>query len=518
MSAVAAPSAPQIDPDVLAAYKQRLEADPVERIKLLSGFVGWSKQQEAIRALYEHRLLTIRASHGVGKTAIAGALVDDFMRQGPCRVVTTAPTWPQVKDQLWGEIHARVEAAPVRWLQKPRSARWKIREDWLAIGLSTNRPERFQGHHGRRVLFIVDEASGVDDAIFDAGMGFLTGENSYVLYIGNPTQTRGEFHRSHQSDSGFHRIHINTFMCPAWTGEEVSDELRGILPSKRWHEMMVRRVKGRLDHPIYRVRVLGEFANLVGRPYFDDAEVDAIVPLEPKRRGVLSGDPVRGGSIKFAEHPFGELSIWDAPKRDRKYLIFGDVAGQVREEDWVERDDIDPGNGDDYCCADVLDLETGQQVAQMHGRMDPDVYGKALARLGWIYKDAEDRPAWLGVESNAMGQAALAILKNHRYPRLWRRNKTELANQAKAAALGLVTTRDSKERILAYLMETVREAPARIRSERTRDELRTFEYQRNGYGGAASGYHDDAVIAMAGALEMRGQVLRRPGSDERVAA
>jgi hypothetical protein len=506
-----------IHPVVQKRIRDAFFADPVERMRKTSGFVGWSKQHEVIRALYEHRLVTVRASHGVGKTAVAGALVDDFMRQGPCRIVTTAPTWHQVKDQLWGEIHSRVDNAPVPWVTKPRQARWKIREDWLALGLSTNRPERFQGHHGKRVLFIVDEASGVDEAIFDAGMGFLTGENTYVLYIGNPNQTRGEFHRSHQPDSGFKRIHMSTFDCPAWTGEAVSDELAAILPSKRWHAMMLARVNGKTDHPFYRVRVLGEFANLVGRPYFDDQLIDKIEPQTEKRRGLLEGDPVKGSSVQWVDHPHGEIRIWDAPKKGRKYLIFGDVAGQVREDDWVERDERDPGEGDDYCCADVLDLETGQQVAQLHARMDPDVYGRALARLGWVYQ-CDGKPAWIGVEANSMGQATLAILKNHRYPRVWRRNKRENASQAKSASLGLVTTRDSKERILAYLTETVREAPARIRSERTRDELRTFEYTRNGYGGAASGYHDDAVISMAAALEMRDQVLRRPLSDEKVAA
>lgn len=510
----------EIPQEELAQYRAML-ADPVVRMRKQSGFVGWSKQHDVIRALYKHRLVTVRASHGVGKTAVAGAIVDDFMSLGPCRIVTTAPTWPQVRDQLWGEIHKRVEAAPIPWATKPTAARWKISNDWMALGLSTNRPERFQGHHGPRVLFVVDEASGVDDSIFDAGMGFLTGRNSYVLYIGNPNRTKGSFFQSHQEDSRFKRIHMNTFDCPDWTGEKVSAELADLLPNKWWHEnIALPRVKGKVDHPFYRVRVLGEFADLVGRPYFDSAEIDKIQVLEPKRRGFFQGAPVRSGSVKWIEHASGEVKIWDAPKPGRKYLIFADVAGQVREEDWLSREEDDPGEGDDYCCADVIDLESGQQVAQMHARMDPDVYGEKLAQLGYVYcEDGNvDRPAWLGVESNGVGQATLATLKNHRYRRVWRRNKREMASQGKAAALGLVTTRDSKERILAYLTETVREAPARIRSERTRDELRVFEYKRNGYGGAASGYHDDAVIAFAGALEMRDQVLRRPGSDERRAA
>ena len=512
-----------LSPALVEHYRQGL-ADPVKRMQHLSGFVGWSKQNEVIRALYKYRLVTVRSSHGPGKTAVAGALVDDFMSQGPCRIVTTAPKWEQVRDMLWAEINTRVDAALIPWSVKPRQTTWNIRPDWKALGLSTNKPERFQGHHGKRVLFVVDEASGVDETIFDAGMGFLTGANSYVLYLGNPTQTKGEFHRSHQADSGFHRIHINTFMCPAWTGEEVSEELGNILPSKLWHDMMLRRVKGKVDHPEYRVRVLGEFANLVGRAYFDDSDLDALDVREPKRVGTLIGDPVRDGksTITWRDDERGEIRVWKAPVKGRQYVIFADVAGQVREVDWLERDQADPGEGDDYCAAQVLDVETGEQVAEFHARMDPDLYAEALARLGWVYAESADRPAWLGVESNGVGQATLAILKgrsrNHRYPRIWRRVQTEIARGTRAAALGLVTTRDSRERILAYLRETVREAPGRIHSEGLRDECRTFEYRPNGYGGHASGCHDDRVIALAGALEMRDQVLRRPGSDEQAAA
>lgn len=491
------------------------------RMRKLSGFVGWSKQNEVIRALYKHRLVTVRSSHGVGKTAVAGALVDDFFSQGPCRVVTTAPTWEQVRDLLWGEIRARVDAALIPWQSKPTQARWKIRNDWLAVGLSTNRPERFQGHHGKRVLFVVDEASGVDETIFDAGMGFLTGEHSYVLYLGNPTQTRGEFYHSHQPDSGFHAIHINTFMCPAFTGEELDPALTDVqFPSQQWEQMILRRVKGKKDHPEYRVRVLGEFANLVGRAYFDDSDLDALDVREPKRVGRLVGDPVRDGKhrITWEDDSSGHTRIWCAPQKGHRYVIFGDVAGQVREVDWLERDQADPGEGNDYCAAQVLDIASGEQVAELHARMDPDLYAEELARLGWVYGESDRVPAWLGVESNGVGQATLAVLKgrarNHRYPRIFRRQQMGVASQSKAAALGLVTTRDSRERMLAFLKETVREAPGRIHSARLRDECRSFEYRPNGYGGHASGCHDDTVIAMAGALEMRDQVLRRPAGDE----
>jgi len=127
------------------------------------------------------------------------------------------------------------------------------------------------------------------------------------------------------------------------------------------------------------------------------------------------------------------------------------------------------------------------------------------------------RGAVLGVESNNMGQAALSEIKNARYRNLFRRQRKENARPTKAPALGLVTTRDSKERILSFLGATLREKPTRIKSEIAKFELERFVKNELGYGEAATGFHDDTVIAWAGALEMRDQVLRRPGSDEAAA-
>jgi hypothetical protein len=39
----------------------------------------------------------------------------------------------------------------------------ELGDEWFAIGLSTNEPERFQGHHADHLLLVVDEASGVDE-------------------------------------------------------------------------------------------------------------------------------------------------------------------------------------------------------------------------------------------------------------------------------------------------------------------------------------------------------------------
>ena len=485
----------------------------MERIKTLNGFQPWSKQRDIIKALYEHRRVAVQSCHGVGKTAVAAVIVEDFMRMGPCRIVTTAPTNHQVETLLWGEIRKRARGAKMPWTRQPSKKKWEIRDDWAAFGFSTNEPERFSGHHGRRLLFVVDEASGVKEEIFTASKGFLTGKNAYVLMISNPTQMAGTFYENCQpTKTRWHNIKISAFDCPSFTGEQVHADLADELPQPDWVEEMREDWESE-DAPEFKVRVLGEFAPVWGRLYFPPKHVQSVQPVPFKREGYLSGDVDRGSRVTFTEEKGGPLRIWSVPDKTRSYLIAGDVAGQVREDDYTMRERVQKASGDDYCAAVVLDLETGEQVAEYREQTDPDKYGRMLARLGYVYA-GRDRAAWLGVESNNMGQAALSELKNARYPRLWRRQQKEQARARQAPKLGLETNKHTRERLLTFLGATLREKPERIKSEIAKYELERFVKDEMGFGEAASGFHDDVVLAWAIALEMRDQVLRRPGSDE----
>jgi hypothetical protein len=52
--------------------------------------------------------------------------------------------------------------------------RLELATDWFALGLSTDRPDRFQGHHAEHLLLVGDEASGIEEAIYEAAAGFMT--------------------------------------------------------------------------------------------------------------------------------------------------------------------------------------------------------------------------------------------------------------------------------------------------------------------------------------------------------
>lgn len=224
----------------------RYRLDPVGFILEVLGDEPWGKQAEIAAALARDKMVTVRSCNGAGKTFLAARLVLWFLlTRRDSTVITTAPTWFQVKNLLWRAIrtaHAQAGLPGVCNLTE-----LNLDSEWVALGLSTNDPVSFQGHHGRGgMLFVADEASGIEEAIFEAAQGYLTKPDSHVLLIGNPNFPAGFFFETHRQP-GWARFQIAAhdvpphIMDPCWITQ--CAELWGV------------------DSPAYQVRVLGEFPN-----------------------------------------------------------------------------------------------------------------------------------------------------------------------------------------------------------------------------------------------------------------
>ena len=234
----------------------------------------WSKQREILQALHDHDKVAVRSSHGIGKTYTAAQAILWFLGvHHNSRVITTAPTWTQVEQLLWRAIRGQVARAHDQgkgeMFPRPHTTKLELGPEWFAIGQSTDQPERFQGHHADHLLLVVDEASGVAEAIFEAAEGFLTAAGAKVLLIGNPTQLGGQFYRAFTSESTrWHQIHVSTLDTPNYTGEQVPPEVARALPRADWAQEM--EDAWGADSPVYQVRVLGDFATNAA---------DSVIPL-----------------------------------------------------------------------------------------------------------------------------------------------------------------------------------------------------------------------------------------------
>jgi hypothetical protein len=182
------------------------------------------------------------------------------------------------------------------------------------------------------------------------------------------------------------------------------------------------------------------------------------------------------------------LMIWLPPQRGKEYIIGVDPAGG--------------GSDGDYCCAEVIERKTGMQCAELHGHFPPGELADRLAHLATKYNHA-----LLVVERNNHGHAVLQRLRSLGYDEIYCEGRRE----------GWLTSAASRPAMIENLAAVLAAEPLQFRSPRLLRECRTFVRHADGRPEAASGAHDDCVMAMAIALAARqaeaGKVWHDPAVD-----
>jgi len=237
----------------------RYTADPIlwahERLQEET----WSKQDEILQALVDHDKVAVRSCHGVGKSHIASRAVGWWMDthdREDVFVVTTAPTFPQVRVVLWRyirQMHRRA-GLPGRCNQ----VEWLIDDEIVAYGRkpADHDAAGFQGVHGQ-VLIVVDEACGIPETLWHAIESLATNEGCKILAIGNPDDPTSYFKRICNPGSTWHKVKISAYDSPNLTGEVVSPKLSRALVSRAWVDEKV--IDWGRDNPVFVSKVLGEF-------------------------------------------------------------------------------------------------------------------------------------------------------------------------------------------------------------------------------------------------------------------
>lgn len=213
-----------------------------------------SEQQESLlRAVAKPGAkVSVRSGHGTGKTTTQAWLVLWFLcTRKNVKIPCTASTQSQLKDVLWAEIDFWQKRMPAWWREqiKISNARVEIKgyeAQQFAVARTAGRsnPDALQGFHAENILFIIDEASGVFDKVFEVAKGALSTAGARVVMCGNPTQTEGYFFQSHHKNrEAWTRLHFNGEESPHVDKEFVDDMAR----------------EYGTDSDIYRVRVRGDF-------------------------------------------------------------------------------------------------------------------------------------------------------------------------------------------------------------------------------------------------------------------
>jgi phage terminase large subunit len=210
---------------VMAELMRHYMGDPVFFCEHALGHMTWSKQREILRFVRDSERTAVRASHSVSKTYSAAEVAIWFLNCIPnSKVITTAPTWTQMKMLLWSEIGSGYARSRIKLEGECLMTEIKTEEkDHYAIGFSTDKPARAEGWHAPAILFIFDEAKGLPQWLWDAAQGSMTGGFCRWLAISTTdgVQVGEQFWKIFQGEhSDWNRIHISAYDTPYVTGEK----------------------------------------------------------------------------------------------------------------------------------------------------------------------------------------------------------------------------------------------------------------------------------------------------------
>lgn len=220
-------------------------------------------QSEASRMIAGSDRVAIRSGHGVGKSCwLARRIIWWGMTRNPWKVGCTAPSSGTMFDALWSELakwHGKMpEGMKGLFEWKAERFEWKGGANVsYAVAKTARRetPEALQGLHSENMLFVIDEASGVDDIIFETARGAMSTVGAKTIMTGNPTRLGGYFFEA------FHKNRKYWEVMKVASHESTRCNLEEL---ERWREEYGE------ESNFYKVRALGEFP---------DSEDGVIIPL-----------------------------------------------------------------------------------------------------------------------------------------------------------------------------------------------------------------------------------------------
>lgn len=384
----------RVDPILFAAEALRVVLMPYQQHMLLD-LADAPAEVYAFHGLPDgnpKRQVLAPSGHGLGKTrtqAVAiwwHTLTHQFSRR-----VVTAPTGEQLSRQLWGEVRKMYRRLKAHWPML--AADWEIQAtavvhrnpdfgDWITIARTARaeEPEALQGAHALDdddafgdlaqvfgedrqggqsggILVVIEEASGVDDAIRVVLQGALSEEGARLLACGNPTRPDGWFARDmdHLDRYAVHTLDCRMSDRTKVYGMRYRDlrgtvheaRLRGFVRPSYWEELL-RDCDGDEQHDVFRVRVRGQkpssaLTQVIKTHWIDEAMARPPSPDCLRQPGVLSLDfgatsDKHGLAVRFG-YAVREIEEWlpqDRPEDvtlhavDRALDVIEQYRGRIR--------------------------------------------------------------------------------------------------------------------------------------------------------------------------------------------
>lgn len=338
--------------DEARTVADRIATDPVFFAETILGHNIWSVPRQIMQAIAKPRArVAVKSCHASSKTFSAAEAVLWTPYAGGI-AITTAPTSRQVRRLVWAEVNGMYPLAKFPLGGEMLQTEFRIAPDLYALGLSTDAGVNFQGFHARPggfMLVVLDEAPGVEPAVYAAIEGIRAGGDVRVLALGNPDVPSGPFYDAFGSD----RTGWQTFTIDAFDTPNLEDEER---PG---HHLTLDELINLPDHRL----------DYAPRPYLITRRFIVEKYAEWGLSSPLWQSKVRGQFPDQSEDSLFSLAWLEAASRR-------DLDG--RPEDVIEAGVDVAGPGEDET---VLTVRHGPQVLLQRGWSQADPRGEVLAAL-----------------------------------------------------------------------------------------------------------------------------------------
>ncbi|MGD4429398.1 hypothetical protein QT726_22770, partial [Xanthomonas citri pv. citri] len=253
-------------PETAGQRIRRWREHPGQMVRELFGTVPDAWQDDVLAAFPTNPRLAMKACKGPGKTAVLAWLCWNFML---CylhpKIAAVSITADNLADGLWSEMSKWQKRAPLlqatftwtktRIYENANPETWFMSfRSWAKGGSAEQQADTLAGLHADNIMFVIDEAGGIPDAVMaaaEAGLANADGISlhAHLVMAGNPTHLSGPLYRATTSER-----HL------WWLVEITSDPddpKRTPRVSAEWARQQIEKY-GR-DNPWVLVNVFGKF-------------------------------------------------------------------------------------------------------------------------------------------------------------------------------------------------------------------------------------------------------------------
>lgn len=236
--------------------------NPDIAVRELWGITPDPWQDEVLREFGRNKRICMKASKGVGKTAVLAWLVWLFLltRWNP-KIACVAIDGNNLRDNLWTELAmwrnksplltAKFEWTKTRIFHKEYESTWFCTaRTWPKTADKQAQANTLAGLHADYIMFVLDESGGMPEAVMASADAALSScIEGHIVQAGNPTNLSGPLYMAcTRNKKLWHVVSINS---------DPANPMRSPRVSKEWAQDQIDQYGA--DNPWVLVNVFGQF-------------------------------------------------------------------------------------------------------------------------------------------------------------------------------------------------------------------------------------------------------------------